>query len=185
MLRSLLVPAAALSLLTAVRGARAEDAPTFADRPDREVAEEDRTFGVLLNPLAAAIGVYGVETDFVLGRHLAASVEGALYNPSGAPATALGTGLLCYPGAAFYGLVLEPRLVYARPLNASVARWDLKTDVLGFGATAGWQWTWDYGFTLRVGAGGMYFVGGSGPAPHAVALGGPELVLDGAVGWTF
>jgi hypothetical protein len=183
MLRSLVVPAAALSVLTVARAALADEAPTFADRSDRDVVEDDRTLGVLLNPLAAAVGVYGAETDFVLGRHFAASVEGAFYNVGGAPATAVGSGLLIYPGTAFHGLYLEPRVVYARPLHESLARWDLSTDVLGAGATAGWQWTWDYGFTLRVGAGGMYFAGGSGP--NAVALGGPELVLDGSIGWTF
>jgi hypothetical protein len=183
MLRSLVGPAAVLSVLSLVHPAAAEDAPTFADRTERDVVEDDRTFGVLLNPLAAAIGVYGAETDFVLGRHFAASVEGALYAFGGAPATALGSGLLFYPAAAFHGLYVEPRVVYARPLNERLARWNLASDVLGAGATAGWQWTWDYGFTLRAGAGGMYFAGGSGP--RAVPLSGPQLVVDGSVGWTF
>jgi hypothetical protein len=186
MLRSFFRSAALLLTVAAAPSALADDvrdAPTFADRSDREVSGDDRTFAILLNPLAAAVGVYGAETDFVLGHHLAASLEGAFYSLPGSPATAVASGLLLYPGTVFHGLYLEPRLVYARPLGEKLTRFDLAYDVLGAGATAGWQWTWDYGLTVRLGAGGMYFVGGSGAG--GVPLGGPELVMDGSFGWAF
>jgi hypothetical protein len=183
-----LFPAAVLVLVaTAAPFSRADDvrdAPTFADRSDRDVTDDDRTFAILLNPLAAALGVYGGETDFVLGHHLAVSVEGAFYSLPGSPATAVGGGLLVYPGAVFHGVYLQPRVVYARPLGEKITRFDLGSDVLGAGVTAGWQWTWDYGFTVRLGAGGMYFVGG-GSGAGDVAMSGPELVMDGSLGWTF
>jgi hypothetical protein len=187
MLRFLSRSAALVLVVAAAPTAWADDVrdvPTFADRPDRDVAEDDRTFAVLLNPLAAALGVYGAEADFVLGHHLAATVEGAVYSLPGSPATALGGGLLVYPGAVFHGLYLEPRVVYARPLGEKLTRFDLGSDVLGAGVTAGWQWTWDYGFTVRLGAGGVYFVGGGSGAAD-VAMGGPQLVMDGSMGWTF
>jgi hypothetical protein len=186
MLRLISRSAPFLLIAVAAPSARADDprdVPTFADRSDRDVSGDDRTFGVLLNPLAAAVGVYGAETDFVLGPHLAASIEGAFYRLPGSPTTALGSGLLVYPGAVFHGLYLAPRVVYARPLGEELTRFDLRSDVLGAGATAGWQWTWDYGLTVRLGAGGMYFAGGSGAG--GVPLGGPELAMDGSVGWTF
>ncbi len=175
--------AVVLSFVTAVSAARAEDVPTFADRSDREVVGEDRTFALLINPLAAAVGTYGGEGDFVLGRHFAASLEGAVANAGASPGLAVGGGLLFYPGTPFHGLYLEPSVVYVRPLAEKVTRFDLDTDVLGVGATAGWQWTWDYGFTVRLGVGGMYFLGGS--AANGLDLAGPELVMDGSIGWTF
>jgi hypothetical protein len=186
MLRSFFCSATLLLTVAAAPSVLADDArdaPTFADRSDRDVAGDDRTFAILLNPLAAAVGVYGAETDFVLGHHLAVSLEGAFYGLSGSPATAVGSGLLVYPGGVFHGLYLEPRLLYVRPLGEKLTRFDLGTDVLGAGATAGWQWTWDYGLTVRIGAGATYFVGGSGPG--GVPLEGPELAMDGSIGWTF
>jgi hypothetical protein len=183
MLRLLAGSAIILSAITAISAAHAEEAPTFADRTEREVVGEDRTFALLVNPLAAAVGVYGGEADFVLGRHFAASVEGAVANAGDSLGLAVGGGLLFYPGTTFHGLYLEPRMVYVRPLTEKVTRFDLGTDVLGVGATAGWQWTWDYGFTVRLGVGGMYFAGGG--SSGELGLSGPELVMDGSVGWAF
>jgi hypothetical protein len=57
-----------LALALAAPAARADDPPTFADRPDEDVRDADRRFGFLLNPLAMAVGVFGGEVDFVLGR---------------------------------------------------------------------------------------------------------------------
>jgi hypothetical protein len=184
--RSVLGLSIVLSAAAASVPARAsDDVPTFADRSDRDIEDTDRTWGILFNPLAIAVGVYGGDVDFVLGRHFAASVEGALYDLNGTTATAFGGGLLFYPNVAFHGLYLEPRVAYARPMSEGLLHFDLSSDVFGAGATAGWQWTWDYGFTVRLGAGGMYFVGGSSPTPNAVALSGPQLVMDGSLGWTF
>jgi hypothetical protein len=174
--------------LAAVPAAAADDVPTFADRTARDVEDLDRSFAILFDPLAIAVGVYGGDVDVVLGRHFAASLEADVYAlPTGA-ATAFGAGLLFYPGTALHGLYLQPRVVYARPVAQGLARFDWNSDVFGAGATAGWQWTWDYGFTLRVGGGGMYFLGGSGPTSGvagAVALSGPQLLLDGSLGWAF
>ncbi len=183
MLRRLFGLSVALCVLVSAGGALADDPPTFADRPDRDFAENDRALAVLLNPLDAAVGVYGAETDFALGRHLAVGVEGAVYNIGGPPGTALGSGLLVYPGAVFHGLYLEPRVVYARPMSERITTFGSASDTFGAGGTAGWQWTWDYGFTLRLGAGGMYFAGGSGPG--SMTSGGMKLAMDGSVGWAF
>jgi hypothetical protein len=175
----------AISLSWSTSAAASEDVPTFADRPARDVEDTDRTFALLLDPLAIAAGVYGGDVDIVLGRHFAASVEGDVYLlPTGA-ATAVGAGLLFYPGSTFHGFYLHPRAVYARPLSEGIARFDASTDAVGLGGSAGWQWTWDYGFTARLGAGAMAFVGGSGPTPGTVQLGGPQIILDGCIGWAF
>jgi hypothetical protein len=172
-----------VALVLAVSPARADDVPTFADRSSHDVEEVDRSSAVMLNPLAIAQGVYGGDVDLVLGKHFAVSLEGDIYSVNGTAATAFGAGLLFYPSATLHGLYLEPRVIYARPLTEGLVHFDWSTDVLGLGATAGWQWTWDYGFTLRLGGGGMYFMGGQGQG--ALALAGPQLVLDGSVGWAF
>jgi hypothetical protein len=167
--------------------ARADDPPTFADRPDREAGDTDRRLAVLVNPLAVAVGVFGAEGDFVLGPFAAIALEGDVYRRGGTTSTGLGAGLLFFPqGVALQGLYLEPRVVYARPLSESMARIDWGADVLGFGATAGWQWTWDYGLSIRLGGGAMDLVGGRRRAAlgDAIAL-GPVIVLDGSLGWAF
>jgi hypothetical protein len=175
---------ASLGFGLAASTAAAEDVPTFADRPSKDVEEVDRKFAVMINPLAIAVGVYGGDVDFVLGKHFAASVEADIYNVNGTAATAFGAGLLFYPNVALHGLYLEPRVVYARPLTEGIAHFDWSTDAFGAGATVGYQWTWDYGFSLRLGGGGMYFLGGQG-ATGALALSGPQLLMDGSLGWAF
>jgi hypothetical protein len=177
--------ALALALSWSPTAVAAEDVPTFADRPARDVEDVDRTFAVLLDPLAIAAGVYGGDVDLVLGRHFAASVEGDVYLLPTGTATAVGAGLLFYPGSTFHGFYVHPRAVYARPLSEGIAHFDARTDAVGLGGSAGWQWTWDYGFTARLGAGAMAFLGGAGPASGTVQLGGPQLILDGCIGWAF
>jgi len=166
----------------------ADDVPTFADRADRDVEDNDRTLAVMLNPLAVAAGVYGGDVDFVLGKHFAASVEGNLYGFGSSASTAFGGGLLFYPAAALHGFYVEPRVAFARPLSEGLMHFDWSSDALGVGATAGYQWTWDYGFSLRLGGGAMYFLDGGSPSPGAGAvatLSGPQLVMDGSLGWAF
>jgi hypothetical protein len=176
-----------LTLVLAAPAAGADDPPTFADRPDEDIRDADRTFGFMLNPLAMALGVFGGEADFVLGRYAAVAVEGALYRRSDAAAAVLGAGLLVYPlGGAFHRLYAEPRIAYARPWSEAIGNVDWSADVIGVGATAGWQWTWDYGFSVRIGGGAMYFMGGPREGAYSGALAlGPQVVVDGSLGWTF
>lgn len=175
---------AAIGFSLASPAVAAEDVPTFADRADRDVEEADRTFAILFDPLAIAAGVYGGDVDFVLGRHVAVSVEGDLYALPSGTATAFGAGVLLYPSSAFHGLYLHPRALYARPLGEGIVHFDGATDTVGLGGSAGWQWTWDYGLTARLGGGAMYFLGGAGPTSSPAPT-GPQLILDGAVGWAF
>jgi hypothetical protein len=185
--RRWLVASIALALLVALTvPAWADDVPTFADRSDEGEQGGLRAVCVLFNPLGAALGVYGGEVDLAVGHFAAVAIEGGVYERTGGAATALGAGLLMYPlGAVFHRLYVEPRVVYARPTDDGVARLDWSADGLGLGATAGWQWTWDYGFSARLGGGGVYFVGGERPATGATLALGPELVVDGSIGWAF
>lgn len=171
-------------LFASEASARAEDSPTFADRTDEEIREADRRLNVLLNPLAMSIGVYGAEVDFVLGRYAAVGLEGALFRRGDDMGQTLGVGLLVYPfGEALQRLYFEPRVAWARPWGLSKIDWS--ADTLGLGATAGWQWTWDYGFSVRVGGGAMYFLAGQTDGLNGALRSGPQVVLDGSLGWAF
>ncbi|MGA7124094.1 MAG: hypothetical protein WBY94_28590 [Polyangiaceae bacterium] len=173
-----------MTLLGVQKGARADDQPTFADRPDEEVRDVQRRLNVLLNPLAVSVGLYGGEVDFVLGRFAAVAVEGAIYRHGDGVGEALSAGLLIYPlGGALHRLYFEPRVAWARPLGLTKLDWS--ADVVGLGATAGWQWTWDYGLSLRAGGGVIYFLTGqAGGLDNSLPV-GAQIVLDGSVGWAF
>src|SRR5260370_36559485 len=78
------------------RAARADDVPTFADRPDQEIEDRHSTVGLMSNPLAATTGVFGLEADFVLVSKVALAVEGEVYRLGEAPGAAMMRGLLAY-----------------------------------------------------------------------------------------
>ena len=85
---------------------------------------------------------------------------------------------------ALHGWYVDPQVVYIKPVNEGPVHFDWHSDGAGFGATSGWQWTWDYGFAVRLGAGAMYYAGGGGD-PQSAPIRGAQLVMDGAVGWAF
>ncbi len=174
-----------LALATAAAQASADDPPTFADRADETGRDVDRGLALFLNPLDMAVGLYGGELDLVLGRYAVVAFEGAVYRRGDAMGEAIGAGFIVYPlGGALHGLYVQPRMAYAHPWT--MAQLDWSADVVGLGGTAGWQWTWDYGFSVRVGAGAMYFFGGSQADASSSSLGvGPQIALDGSLGWAF
>jgi hypothetical protein len=168
-----------------------EEVPTFADRSDEATDDSTRSLAFMFNPLAMAAGVFGAEADFAFANRLAITLEGDVFDLGGAtPAAALGVGLVLYPVRhAFHGLYLEPRVLFAHPVRESPLEVDWRTDAVGLGGTAGWQWTWDYGLSVRLGAGAMeYFGGPASVAPgSSLALrgGDVQLVADASLGWTF
>lgn len=169
------------------RSASADEGATFADRDGAEADETERNLAFMINPLAVAAGVFGGDVDWVLVRRVALSAEGAVFQlTDGDVSAALGVGLLVYPiRTTFHGLVLEPRAVYARPLREPLTRFDWTTNVVGVGGVAGWQWTWDYGLTVRLGAGVLKFFGGRHTPGIPVGAAGLDVVLDGSLGWVF
>jgi len=176
----------AVSLATSA--ARADDVPTFADRPDDEVEDRHAAVALLSNPLAAATGVFGLEADFVLASKLALAVEGDVYRLADAPGAALSVGLLAYPfSRALRGFYVEPRVSYTRPMKGPLVRLDWETDVVALGGAGGYQWTWDYGLSLRIGIGAQTALGGSfsGMPGQLVGLGGAGLVADTSLGWSW
>jgi hypothetical protein len=166
------------------------DAPALAaeGHSDRETDHIDafddggpRTFGLLFNPAALALGSIGAEGDFVLGDAAVLSVEGD-WGLAGSTAThGVTAGVPLYPWRiVFHGFYVHPRVIWAHASSGAIA-----ADVVGMGGTLGWQETWRFGLTLRFGAGAAYEVplAEVGAASFSVAEVRP--LLDGEVGWVF
>lgn len=198
MKRSTSYPPAALSLVaftlaTVIVGvAAADEPPTFADRAERadESADEPtRSLALVFNPLAMSAGVFGMEADFVLTPRTAVVLEADVYGLGADVGVASGVGIAFYPmHPVFHGLYFEPRALFARSASESLLQVDWATDVVGVGGMVGWQWTWDYGFTLRLGGGAMHYFGGSGEVIQSsfpFGSGAAVLVADASVGWAF
>jgi hypothetical protein len=140
------------------------------------------------NPLAAATGVFGLEVDFVLVSKVALAVAGEVYRLGDVPGATVSVGLLAYPFTrAFRGFYVEPRVAYARPMKGPLGQLDWGTDVVGLGGVGGYQWTWDYGLSLRIGIGAQMALGGSlsGAPGQLFGVGGGALVADTSLGWTW
>lgn len=174
------------------RAALADDPPTYADRASDDDDEDDpeRHLAVLFNPLGTAVGVYGGEVDFAVARHVVLAVEGAFYRVDNTTARSLGAGVQLFPfRSAFHGIYLFPRFAYARASTYVDDSTSVDTNVFGLGGTVGYQWTFDYGFSLRLGGGVMWFndlaLAHVDPTqPHA-AIEGVRPVLDASIGWAF
>jgi hypothetical protein len=161
----------------------ADDAPTFADRSDDATEDADASIAVMFAPLAIACGVFGAEADFVVQRSLAVSIDAAGYRPDGATLGALGAGLLVFPfRTAFHGLYLEPRVVYTHALSEKLGA---GPGALSVEAVSGWQWTWDYGLSVRLGAGVAGSSGGLDVRAPDISVGRLALVADAALGWAW
>src|SRR5271155_5056600 len=166
--------------------AASADTPTKYDEDPVGEGEADHKFALLLNPVDAALGVYGGEADFVLGDHVAVGVTGAFYTLNNSSAMALGAGLLLYPlRGALHGWYVDPQVVWLKPMDESPVHFTWSHDVGGFGCTSGYQWTWDYGFSGRLGAGAMYYDGGSTIDAESARIRGARFVAEGLVGWAF
>jgi hypothetical protein len=173
----------ALLLLPLGGRAFAEEVPTTADRDDDSAEDADATAAVMFAPLAIAFGVFGAEADLVAQRSLAVSLDAAARRPDGATLGSLGVGLLVYPlRPAFHGWYLQPRLAYTHILGQS--------QIAGLGALSvvalsGWQWTWDYGLSIRLGAGVAGSTAGIPMSAPELRVGRLGLVADAGLGWAW
>ena len=59
------------------------------------------------------------------------------------------------------------------------------TDVVGIGGTLGWEHTFRFGLSLRIGGGAAYEVALRQDAGASFAVTGVRPLLDGDVGWVF
>jgi hypothetical protein len=140
-----------------------------------------------------AYGRFGAEADWVIAPGVVVAVDSAgVRAPSwadGRSGAAVGLAARAYPsGGALHGLVLGLRLGVVRSLHEPIFQADRRIDAAELGLAAGWHWTWDYGLSVRVGAGPLVAVGGRLPSMS------PELVAgfvrfalraDASFGWAF
>jgi hypothetical protein len=181
-LRLVLAGACALAALAGASSARAAETRHDVETDHLDAFDDGgpRSFGVLVNPLATVLGTFGLEGDFVLGDAAALSVEGDWVSTSGTTGYAATVGLPIFPWRViFHGFYVHPRATAAMVTSAGQS-----FDVLGIGATAGWQHTWRFGLTLR-GGGGVSYDHVLGPEAGSVAILGVRPMLDGQVGWVF
>ena len=138
------------------------------------------SLALLVNPLAVLLGTFGAEGDFVLGDAAALGVEGDWVSSGGTTAYAAAVGLPIFPWRTiFHGFYLHPRATAALATSNGAP-----FDVLGIGGTAGWQQTWRFGFTLRIG-GGVTYEHAVWLNPAGVTIVGVRPLLDGELGWVF
>jgi hypothetical protein len=179
------VSAAAVILvcIAACRPARAAET-THDVETDHIDAFDDggpRSFALLLDPAALAFRTLAAEGDLVLGDTAAMSLGAAGTSLGAAVAYGASVGFPMFPWKVlFHGFYVHPRVEWAHATSDGGAG----ADVLGAGATLGWQWTWRFGLTLRAGAGAAYdwTVSTGTPSPLMAGL---RPLLDGDVGWVF
>ena len=159
-----------------------------------------KSVGVFVSPLGLLFGVVGAELDFKLASFATLNVGGSyLHRTARASDYATTTdafsgelGAQFYPfGRAFHQLYIYPRVSYGRASAVETGPRSLDASavstVLGAGATVGYQWTYDSGFSLRLGGGAMYFsaVGRDDGSTVEIALSGVLPAIDASLGWTF
>ncbi len=140
-----------------------------------------RSFGLMLNPAGVLFGVFGAEADVLLGDVAAVSAEGDWVSVGGTTAFGATLGLPLFPQRVpFHGLVIHPQLSLARATGDGAT-----ADLIGAGATLGWQWTLRVGLTFRVGGGAMFSHVVAGDGAGSLVLEGVRPVADGTIGWVF
>lgn len=171
------LPFVLASLFASSIAAAQERDPEAPPPPPRDTVERrsddapDRAVAVYANPLALALGVLGAEVDLALARHVALSLEGARYAIDGVVAHGVGVGAIVFPThGAFEGLFVHPEIAYARVTGGG--------DLVSSGMTIGYAWTWDAGFSLRLGGGVAY-------DRSTAFASGVRPTLDASVGWAF
>jgi hypothetical protein len=173
----------------------AESAPDPYD-----VRYPKKSAGVFVNPLGLVFGVFGAEVDFKLAEVATINVGGSYYRrsisilDSTTTTNAFGgdLGAQFFPlGRAFNQLYVYPRVSYARAsatrTEPGIADMSANSSVLGVGATVGYQWTYNPGFSLRLGAGMMYYsaLAKDDNSTVEIALSGVFPAIDASLGWTF
>lgn len=181
---ALAVAVAPAVLATSASWARAAEGPNDVETDHIDAFDDGgpRSFGMLVNPLALVLGTFAAEGDFVLGDAAALSVEGDWGQYGGTDAYGVTLGVPLYPWrVVFHGIYVHPRVMVMRASMPGAA-----ADVLGGGGSIGWQQTWRFGLTLKVGAGAAYEKAFDAPAgAGSFAVEGVRPLLDGEVGWVF
>ena len=188
------VDASADDATTPVRPSEAPPPPAASAAsaaPSAAPEYKERTVGLFFNPVAIAFGFIGAEVDYNVVNHLSLNGQGSVFFRDEYGGSWLGfdvgAGAQFFPLAqTFHGLYVYPRADYAQ-IRLALDGVDVVANSVGVGATAGWQWGWDCGLALRLGAGAEYYFSwvASNSLNVSSALSGAGLALDLAIGWLF
>jgi hypothetical protein len=174
--------AAAAAMLAFMPRAVAAETPADVETDHIDAIDDGRprSAAVVVDPIAMSLGQLGAEVDVAVGEIIAVSMAGD-WTPRGA-ATVARAEL----GAAFFPQRFAFHGLYVRPwLECMSAAGDSPSGrAIGVGATVGYEWTWPFGATLRVGGGVSYAKVLEGEK-GAMAMEGLAPRLDANIGWVF
>jgi hypothetical protein len=159
--------------------------------------------GIYINPLAFLFGFFGAEVDFKVASIVTVNIGGTYYHRSitllgdTTTTTAYGgdVGAQIFPlGRAFNQLYVYPRVSFLGAkatetftTSSGTTESSASAKLLGLGATVGYQWTYNPGFSVRLGGGVMYYTVAAKDDGNAdtISLDGVLPALDASIGWTF
>jgi hypothetical protein len=148
---------------------------------------------VFVNPLGMLAGGLNAEIAFAINRSTALTVGGA-FASSRASAGSVSLSATAYGGQVGLQFFPQERVFnrfYVNPfviaLRAHVRDGGSGTDatLAGGGALAGYQWTWNGGFSIRLGGGLAYVHAVARSGDDEIAFTGMGPALEGALGWTW
>lgn len=197
LMKKFLIHSAALAAVLATSPAMADAKPDASGPSDEggrapTPAAKSRSYGVFVNPFAIANGSYGAEFDLKLNTVTTLNLGGAFYSASASGGKWTGfsgsAGTQFFPFAsAFEGFYAFPRVEFASlsytPSNSATS--DVSSSVFGAGATLGYQWAWDMGLAVRVGAGALYYSASASGGSASLALSGVLPAIDLTLGYVF
>ncbi len=160
-------------------------APTRAFSGGSEYAS--KTAGIFVNPLGIAFGVYGAEVDFAVAEQLTLNINGSFHKSGNTTAFGGGLGAQWFPlEKAFHRFWIMPRVDFAAA-TAEEGGTSADAKLLAVGGLLGWQWTWEGGFSIRLGGGALYYTAIAEDEDKAVEVGlkGVLPALDFSIGYTF
>jgi hypothetical protein len=146
-----------------------------------------KTAGIFVNPLGIAFGVFGAEFDYAVAEKLTLNISGSFYKTGNTTAFGGGVGAQWFPlEKAFHRFWIMPRVDFAAA-TAEEQGISASAKLLAVGGLLGWQWTWDGGFSIRLGGGAMYYTALAEDEDKTVEVGlkGVLPSLDFSIGYTF
>lgn len=143
-----------------------------------------RKVGLFVDPLSMLFGVINVEADYLVVPHLALTLSASYLDWGVIKGAGVDAGVqYFFQEESFNGPYVASRLGLSK-VSVTVDGDDAGSGTLfDFGATAGYQWQFDSGICVRLGAGAAYYSATNNVA--GASYGGFRPALNGAVGYTF
>jgi hypothetical protein len=146
-----------------------------------EPVQERASVALLVNPIGLVLGAANLDVGIGVADSLSLNFAVAYIPLDDGSAYAGGMGVQIFPGGDLYGgFFIYPQAAYARASREG----DSGASGYGFGGVFGYQWSFTR-FSLRLGAGALYYSSSGDGAAAANELSGVSPLLDGSVGLVF